>query len=114
VKPAAREISLGRDNAACISHEMAVQRCVGPFWTNMISCEAVAMVIKAGKWNNKGTHTLKTGFGEHTRPGCCWTRLASSFLAFGACSNLANFFDALDVSRAGAENGTRGACAPPD
>jgi hypothetical protein len=24
------------------------------------------------------------------------------------------FFDALDVSREGAENGTRGACAPPD
>jgi hypothetical protein len=49
--------------------------------------------------------------GEHTRPGCCWTRLASSFLRAEWTQNSENF-GASDVFREGAENRTRGGCAP--
>ncbi len=34
---------------------------------------------------------LKTGFGEHTRPGCGWTRLASCLCALQACLKVRNF-----------------------
>jgi hypothetical protein len=33
----------------------------------------------------------KIGLGEHTRLGCCWTRLASSLFARQACLKVRNF-----------------------
>jgi hypothetical protein len=54
---------------------------------------------------------LNSEFGEHTRPGCCWTRLASSLWRVCRTQSFGNI-DASDVFRGGAENSTRGGCAP--
>ncbi len=53
----------------------------------------------------------KPRLGEHTRLGCGWMRLTSSTLTRFAGRNTRNFY-ALEVFREGAENGTRGVCAP--
>ena len=49
--------------------------------------------------------------GEHTRPGCSWPRLAASFLR-SKVKRTFKIFLRVRVFREGAENCTRGACAP--
>jgi hypothetical protein len=59
-----------------------------------------------------GNFNPRTEVGEHTRPGCRWTRLASSRLAPDILPNVWNFSVRSAFSARGAENRTRGACAP--
>jgi len=51
--------------------------------------------------------------GEHTRPGCGWTRPRVQRFGARYFTETSGKFAAPDVFREGAENGTRGARAPP-